>query len=153
MGGSAFIWAMGYVIGLGVPNWYLDEALCLVEAVHYEANGEGRHGKRGIANVVLTRQGHPRFPETYCRNLDKPGAFDHRNHGYTLHDIILTEPGDIASFAETLDVVRVTLNGDLVDNTGGATHFYNPYISSPFWGVPEDFTTRIGNHQYVLVYP
>lgn len=153
MGGSAFIWAVGYISSLGIPTWYLDEALCLTEAIHFETNGEHRAGKQGVANVVLTRQTHSRFPSTYCNVLDAPGAFDHRRRDLSLHDVVLMEPGDIESFAETLDVVRITLNGDLVDNTGGATHFYNPHISNPFWGRSEDFTTRIGDHQYVLVYP
>lgn len=152
MGGSAFIWAVGYISSLGVPHWYLDEALCLTEAVHYEANGERRPGKRGIANLILTRQEHERFPDTMCNVVDYSGAFDHRGNDLFLQDVVLTEPSDIASFEETLDVVRVTLNGDLVDNTGGADHVYNPYVSSPFWGVPRDFTYRIGNHQYVKVY-
>jgi spore germination cell wall hydrolase CwlJ-like protein len=150
---SAFIWAVGFISSLGVPNWYLDEALCLTEAIHYEANGEHRPGKRGVANVIITRQEHARFPSTYCNVLDASGAFDHRNRELTLMDVVLTEPGDITSFAETLYVVRVTLNGELVDNTGGATHFYNPHAARPFWGRPEDFTSRIGNHQYVRVYP
>lgn len=153
MGGSAFILAVGYISSLGIPHWYLDEALCLTEAIHYEANNQNRPGKRGVANVILTRQDHHRFPSTICNVLDYPGAFEHRAYDLTLHDVVLTEPADIASFEETLDLVRVTLNGDLVDNTGGATHFYNPDVSSPFWGVPEAFTTRIGAHQYVKVYP
>lgn len=153
MGGSAFIWAMGFLISLGVPDWYMDEALCLVEAVHYEANGESRAGKRGIANVMTTRAEHERFPVTYCGVLDAPGAFDHRRKDLMLQDVILTEPGDVASFEVTLDIVRITLNGDLIDNTGGATHFYNPHLSNPFWATPERLTSRIGLHQYVNVYP
>ncbi len=152
MGGSAFIWAAGYISSLGIPSWYLDEAICLTEAIHYETNGEVRPGKRAVANLILTRQGHHRFPDTMCDVVDYSGAFSHRGEGLSLHDVVLTEPGDIASFEETLDMVRVTLNGELVDNTDGADHFYNPDISSPFWGVPEDFTVRIGNHQFVKVY-
>src|SRR4029078_3588865 len=39
---------------------------CLTQAVYYEAAGEGPDGERAVAQVVLNRMHHPRYPARVC---------------------------------------------------------------------------------------
>lgn len=130
----------------------VEDALCLVEAVHYEANGEGWSGKKAVANVVMTRADHPRFPSTFCSVLQAPSAFSHRDEGLSISDVVLTEPDDIESFDETLELVLVAMNDSLPDNTRGADHFYNPDLSNPSWASNPKSSVVILNHRFIRLY-
>lgn len=136
-----------------LPEDHMDEALCLTEIVHYESNGEGLAGKRATANVALTRAGLQYFPDDLCGVLDFPNAFSHRRIGKDLSDITLTEPADVESFEETLELVERALTDGIIDNTGGADHFYNPSVVQPMWASNPISAVRIGRHRFVKLYP
>lgn len=137
-----------------LPPVEVEEAMCLTEIVHYESNGEGYIGKKAVANVALTRaEPNIHFPDSICGVLEAPGAFSHRNHGKHLNDVRLIEPGDRKSFLETLELVRMAMEGHLRDNTQGADHFFNPHLSNPGWASNPLSVVDIGNHRFVKLYP
>ena len=55
----------------------------------------------------------------------------------------LLNAGKAALRDEDADAARAALEGQ--DPTGGATHYFNPYLVSPSWAKRMDFLGRIGN--------
>lgn len=49
--------------------------LCLSSVLHYEARGEPLEGKLAVAEVVLNRVEHHRFPDTVCEVVTQPRQF------------------------------------------------------------------------------
>lgn len=56
--------------------------------------------------------------------------------------------GAIKPSAKAYEIADLLLSGEVRDITGGATHFFNPKISSPKWAEGMSNKTKIGSHVY-----
>lgn len=133
-----------------------------------EAANEGVDGMMAVINVIINRT---RKPSTYadaaississiwhgvvlkakqfsCFNSTDPqrvkleqmaSAFD----SYTASDSRLMQAYNLAQMAVT---------GLLADNTGGATHYFNPSIVFPSWASTLAFIGNIGHHAFYSAY-
>jgi hypothetical protein len=106
----------------------------MAEAIHREASGEGSHGKRAVAQVILNRVRHPAYPKTVCDVVFQTGQFSwtktwntwtHNVSDYTLAQKIVDSQSAIKGFK--------------------ATHFHNQGVD-PGWKL--NHVTTIGNHQF-----
>jgi len=57
---------MGWLQALPVPENPSKQALCLAEALYFEARGEPVRGQIAVAEVILNRAQSARFPDTVC---------------------------------------------------------------------------------------
>ncbi len=62
---------------------------CLSQAVYYEARGEAERGREAVAQVVINRMRHPRFPKSICgvvfQHAQAACAFSFACDGQTRH--------------------------------------------------------------------
>jgi spore germination cell wall hydrolase CwlJ-like protein len=154
-------------VGIDVDTSKVDpeQAYCLAENIYYEARNEDIKGQFAVASVTLNRANDARFPNTicgvvkytaisrsskklvcafswYCENDKKGREIPVRNKDGTVNQQVVDQ-FQIAS------IVAITvLGGNVSDNTRGATHFHNPYISSPAWRNEMTKTMAIGNHTF-----
>jgi len=56
--------------------------------------------------------------------------------------------GAIKPSSKAYEIADLLLSGEVEDNTGGATHFFNPNISNPKWAEGMSNRRRIGSHVY-----
>lgn len=57
------------------------EIRALGRAIYYEARGESLAGKKAVANVIMNRSGHEKFPDNVSDVLSQKGQFPwYRNH-------------------------------------------------------------------------
>jgi N-acetylmuramoyl-L-alanine amidase len=155
------------ISGVTVDTSQIDpqEAYCLAENIYYEARNEDIRGQYAVASVTLNRTKDPRFPDTvcgvvqqtgksrasqrivcafswYCENNRKGKDIPVRNKDGSINQAIVDQ-FQIAS------IVAITvLGGNVDDNTKGATHFHNPFTSSPGWANALQKTMRVGNHDF-----
>ena len=109
---------------------------CLSEALYFEARGEGAQGQRAVAEVILNRVDHPRFPKTVCGVVNQRGQFTYNKNAR------IREKG---SFARVQQVALAALSGAPRTLTDGATYFHTGRVS-PSWTRRFERTTRIGSH-------
>lgn len=130
------------------------EFFCLIEAIHYESNGEGYEGKKAVANIIMRRKQIPvRFPNTICGVVHERAAFEYRfDPNKRIEKIKLQNNLDRISFRDTLIISYKAVTGTLQDNTGGADHFYNPRVANPDWSHPDYVTVEINNHRFVKLH-
>jgi N-acetylmuramoyl-L-alanine amidase len=155
------------VTGINVDTTKIDpqEAYCLAENIYYEARNEDIRGQYAVASVTLNRTKDPRYPDTvcgvvqqtarskiteklvcafswYCENNRRGKEIPLKNKDGSVNQAVVDQ-FQIAS------IVAITvLSGEVEDNTGGATHFHNPFISSPDWTNTLHKTMRVGNHDF-----
>ena len=55
-----------WVAGLPTPEEETEAHKCLSEALYFEARGEPVVGQIAVAEVILNRADHPRFPDSVC---------------------------------------------------------------------------------------
>ena len=109
---------------------------CLAEALYFEARGEGAQGQRAVAEVILNRVDHPRFPKTVCGVVNQRGQFTYNKNAR------IREKG---TFARVQKVAIAALSGAPRTLTDGATYFHTRQVK-PSWSRRFERTTRIGSH-------
>lgn len=122
----------------------LAEYRCMVMALYFEARGESKTGIHAVANVIMNRVKHKRFPGTVCgvvlQKHKKLCQFSWNCDGKPDH---VSTSGVDLKIREIAFAAVVTK--DLRDITGGALFFHSKDV--PDWGGLNK-TREIGNHHF-----
>lgn len=163
----AYLLQTASIFGLGVDTSKVDpeQAYCLAQNIYYEARNEDIRGQYAVASVTLNRVNDSRFPATicevvkqttihrisrrlvcqfswYCENDKKGKEIPVKNKDGTINQQIVDQ-------FQVASIVAITvLGGNVEDNTNGATHFHNPFVSQPAWRHEMTKTMRVGNHDF-----
>lgn len=111
---------------------------CLTEALYFEARGESTAGQQAVAEVILNRVDHPRFPNSVCGVVNQSGQFSYKGR-------VANRYSERAAFGRVQRVAMAALSGAPRDLTGGATYFHTPAVR-PKWSRNFTRTVRIGSH-------
>ena len=128
----------------------------LARTLFGEARGEPIEGIMGVAAVIANRT-HAQRPnwgltvEEVCK---KPKQFSCWNTPVRPADeknlkALLEVGPETPVFTQCVNIARKTLNGDLVDPTGGANHYFNPAAAQPDFAVGQVPTAVIGHHVFL----
>ena len=121
----------------------------LAKTLQAEAGNQGLAGMLAAGSVIMNRTQTPGYGSGLRGVILKPGQFSAWNSltgyagGEQGQDMLNMRPSSAAYQA-----ADKLLTGDYQDQTGGATHYYNPSISNPKWGQKRaggDWQ-RIGDH-------
>ena len=147
------------------------EVMCLATNIYHEARGERRAGKIAVAHVTINRVWHHRYPNTVCDvvydakyYVNWKGNRVPRRHQCQFSwycdgesdDIVLVDKDNniiepnIRAWQESLMIARGTLEGIYADNTGGATHYFNPSLADPHWQEVYDQVAEVDNHTFYV---
>lgn len=160
------------VTGLSIDTTQIDqqEAYCLAKNVYYEARNEDIRGQFAVASATLNRVNNSQFPNSvcgvvkqtaklrvtnklvcafswYCENDKKGKEIPVKNKDGTINQSVVDQ------FQAACLVAISVLSGAVKDNTGGATHFHNPFISDPAWAYELKKTVSLGNHNFYKLKP
>ena len=121
-------------------------ASCMV----LEAGCDGSEGMQAVLNVILNRADgylYRMVPETV-----RHGAFSSMSAIWgrstpNYSSIIRRAQNQRNAYAEALRLISVMENGNLWDNTYGATH-YHASSMVPYWAGDMSYTTTIGGHHF-----
>jgi len=120
------------------------QTVCLANAVYYEATGEPLSGQRAVAQVVLNRLRHPRYPKTICevvnQGSDRPTGCQ---FSFTCDGSLARAPNP-ARFKVAMGVATAALDGWTSAEAGQATHYHTLYVF-PKWA-PELLKLGILGH-------
>jgi Cell Wall Hydrolase len=126
------------------------DALCLTQAIYFEARGEPLEGQLAVAQVVLNRYTDLRYPKSICGVV-----YEHRagSSAYACQfsfscdkwpEIVWNR--DAWAIAKTIAFLANSRR--LPDTTGGkATHYHTTWVS-PDWSGKINFTRTLGNHVF-----
>ncbi|MDS9467178.1 cell wall hydrolase [Paracoccus sp. MBLB3053] len=110
---------------------------CLSEALYFEARGEGSQGQRAVAEVILNRVDHPKFPKTVCGVVNQKGQFTYRK----------TRIREQGAFVRAQKIATTALQGGPRNLTKGATYFHTRAVR-PSWSRRFERTAHIGSHYF-----
>jgi hypothetical protein len=118
---------------------------CLTAAVYYESAGEGDHGQRAVAQVVLNRVRHPAFPARVC---DVVYQGSERQTGcqftFTCDGSLARQPSR-AGWDRARTIAAAALAGSVEASVGMATHYHANWVV-PYWAPRLDKVAAIGAH-------
>ncbi len=135
-----------------LPMWLSAEDMaaatqCMTNAIYYEAASEPEVGQRAVAQVILNRLRHPRYPKTVCgvvyEGADKPFAcqFTFACDGST------RRKPDPAGLARAHAVAEAVLHGAISPVAGQATHYHTTTIV-PLWAKEMRKVAIISHHVF-----
>lgn len=110
---------------------------CLSEALYFEARGEGQQGQQAVAEVILNRVDHPKFPKTVCGVVNQRGQFTYKRG--RMHER--------SAVARAQKIAKAALQGAPRNLTKGATYFHTGAVK-PSWSRKFERTIRIGSHTF-----
>lgn len=117
-----------------------DDMRCLASAIYYEARGESLEGQLAVAQVVLNRARHDRWPDDICAVVYQSGQFSFTFDGKP--DVPAVK-GPAWKRAEAIAIIAVGQGWR--DVTDKATFFHATYVK-PSWRRVKEETRRIGGH-------
>lgn len=120
---------------------------CLTEALYFEARGETIKGQFAVAEVIMNRVDHPRYPNSVCGVINQGTGRKYACQFTFTCDgrpEVINEP---ATFARLGKVARVMIDGTDRPLTDGATHYHTTAVA-PVWANRLTRTAKIGVHRF-----
>ncbi|MCK0137732.1 cell wall hydrolase [Aliiroseovarius sp. F47248L] len=120
---------------------------CLTEALYFEARGETIKGQFAVAEVIMNRVDHPRYPNSVCGVINQGTGRKYAcQFTFTCdgHPEVIREQ---AMFARLGKVARVMIDGIDRPLTHGATHYHTTAVA-PVWASRLTRTAKIGVHRF-----
>lgn len=118
----------------------------MARTVWGEARGEGLRGMQAVANVIMNRKNAGMW---YGRTVEdvvlKPYQFSCWNENDPNYSKIQKVTESDPAFENAKGLAKLAYEGDLLDITGGATHYHRAG-TTPNWASSMQETTIIGNH-------
>lgn len=121
--------------------------VCLSEALYFEARGETVKGQFAVAEVIMNRVAHSRFPDTLCGVINQgTGKKFQCQFTYTC-DGKAEQIHEPKSYARVSKVARAVIDGKAPKLTSGATHYHTTAVN-PSWARVFPRVARIGVHVF-----
>ena len=144
---SIILWLLLIVYPVKGYAFDEEEHYCLAEAIYFEGRSESRIGQLAIANVILERVKQREFPDTICDVVHEWKGYPHKHEcSFSYYcdgkKEIMYEK---AAFIIAMDGATLALEGALVEDIWGATHYHTRYIE-PYWASEMFYIGSIGNH-------
>ncbi|WP_241126866.1 cell wall hydrolase [Novosphingobium terrae] len=120
---------------------------CIASAIYYEAASESLTGQLAVAQVILNRLRHPRYPKTICAVVHQGGERATGCQFTFVCDGALSRQPDPARLQRARLVAQAALHGATSAQTGQATHYHTVWIV-PLWAKDLRKVAIIGNHVF-----
>lgn len=123
-----------------------DRALqCLTQAIYFEARSESDDGQRAVAQVVLNRVRHPRYPDSVC-GVVYQGSERRTGCQFTFTcDGSLRRTPSAEGWARARRYAEEALGGFVFSPVGLSTFYHANYVM-PAWAPRLAKVTQIGAH-------
>ena len=145
-------------------NTYKQE-ICLAKNIYFEARGSSFADKIAVADVVLNRVAHRKYPDTICEVVEqaKMSTWWKETHG---KDVPIRHkcqfswfcdgkpdvPTEKDAWVEAQRIAYImSVIGNFVGITEGATHYHAHYVN-PHWAKHFNLVGTIGNHIFYRQY-
>jgi spore germination cell wall hydrolase CwlJ-like protein len=120
---------------------------CLTEALYFEARGEPLLGQVAVAEVIINRKYHKRFPSTVCGVISQGASRKNRcQFSYKCDGIdeVYHEPKSYETLGK---IAQQMLDGAARELTNGATFYHNKTVK-PSWARKLNKTAVLGEHLF-----
>ena len=121
---------------------------CLALNIYHEAAFEPPTGQYAVAFVTINRAA--KHNGDICKEVFKPRQFSWANDALDKNGKLLPKflPTNNPRWKQSRAVAKIALTGDIVDFTGGATHYHADYIKQPTWAKKLTFVGKHGVHLF-----
>ncbi len=125
--------------------------VCLALTVYFEAQDQPLVGQVAVAQVVMERVEHSRFPNSVCEVVKQGGEFSrYQCHFSWWCDGKSDAPRDVRAWDRAMRVAGAVMNGGVRHvPLIGVTHYHAHYVD-PWWAKSMKIIGRIGQHVFYV---
>jgi len=109
----------------------MTDLMCLATAIFFEARDQPITGQELVAEVIMNRVEHQRFPDTVCGVVYQPKAFSFTHDGLSDDMDVHEAPADVEAKGLAIELAK-----DYIEDNkrlgSSATHYHTLEVS-PFW--------------------
>lgn len=128
------------VLATNIATEPTGELQCLAQAIYFEARGEPLSGQLAVAQVVINRAEHARFPSGYCAVVRQPYQFSFVRGGQ-----IPSPNTSSASWARAKAIASIAHEGQWQSEAGDALYFHARNVR-PSWTHAKTQRATIDRH-------
>ena len=123
-----------------------EAVMCMALNLYHEARSESITGMIAVGNVVMNRVKSPRYPDNVCDVIYQKKNNRKYQCQFTWYcDGLPDKPLNQVAWAQSVSIARLVVNGQVFDQTKGATHYHATYVK-PKWASVYKRTVKIGYH-------
>lgn len=120
---------------------------CLAKALYFEARGETTAGQIAVAEVILNRVDHTRYPNTICRVVSQGATRLNACQFSFMCDGRAEVMSEHSAWERMGKIARLMIDGRPRMLTAGATH-YHAISVNPGWASRLERTAWIDDHKF-----
>lgn len=128
-------------VELSIPEHLQKDFLCMARNLFFEARGEKGKGMIAVANVVINRAEHPKFPDSICGVIYEKNQFS-----WTRDPRKINAPLSKLDDKSKILAYEAVVNRSVKDITGGAVFFHANYTGFSWDTSKVQHTKTIGKH-------
>ena len=117
--------------------------ICLATAIFFEARDQPLLGQEMVAQVVMNRVEHDRYPDDVCSVVFEPYQFSFTHDGKSDRMSKHTAPKDRRAARMAREVASRFLEGDTIGLP--STHYHTVTVA-PWWKYEFTLDGRVGDH-------
>jgi len=151
-----FVIMIAFILTMNTSKASEYEIECMVEAIYHEARSEGFVAQIAVGNVILQRVKDKRYPNTVCDVVHQAkkwkGKLIKNKCQFSYYCDGKSEKfKELDALLEVIDTSELILNGVMLEQTIGATHYHTFHVS-PHWSHSPTFIKlgRVGSHIFYL---
>lgn len=123
-----------------------DSLDCLALNIYHEARGEPEEGRLAVAQVVMNRVSHQRFPDDVCAVVKQGGEWPRSRCQFSWWcDGRSDRVSDPSAMADIRDLAKAVLKGRETDPSNGALWYHADHVA-PAWRKDFEKGPTIGRH-------
>ena len=151
-----FVITIAFILTMNTSKASEYDIECMVEAIYHEARSEGFIAQIAVGNVILQRVKDKRYPNTVCDVVHQAkkwkGKLIKNKCQFSYYCDGKSEKfKELDALLEVIDTSELILNGVMLEQTIGATHYHTFHVS-PHWSHSPTFIKlgRVGSHIFYL---
>jgi spore germination cell wall hydrolase CwlJ-like protein len=151
-----FVIMIAFILTMNTSKASEYDIECMVEAIYHEARSEGFIAQIAVGNVILQRVKDKRYPNTVFDVVHQAkkwkGKLIKNKCQFSYYCDGKSEKfKELDALLEVIDTSELILNGVMLEQTIGATHYHTFHVS-PHWSHSPTFIKlgRVGSHIFYL---
>ncbi|MDE0112502.1 MAG: cell wall hydrolase [Albidovulum sp.] len=129
------------------PPGRFQQLECLVNALYFEARGEGKNGQLAVAEVIMNRVNSRKFPNSICSVVTQGNGEKHKCQFSYNCDGLPESIYEREAYEKAWRIAAQFVVGYRKPLTNGATHFHSVDVQ-PNWASKFEKTASIGRHLF-----
>lgn len=131
-------------------NVDLKELNCIIQALWFEARGEGDRGIKAVLSVIMNRVNSDLYPNTYCQVINQNRQFSYLNNKKNKDIKIVINDFNKKTYEQIVELSKQVLRNEFKPVFSKHILWYTKNNIHNYWTNKKKVAYVIGNHKFFI---